>query len=432
MPLSRRKFVQGSLAAGMVIGSATFNKPQRTKAASANEKIRVGVMGLGRGKSLVQTFASSPNAIVEYVCDVDSRRIPASASVANKAGGNTPQQVTDFRKVLDDKSIDAVVIATPDHWHAPMTMLACAAGKHVYCEKPASHNAQEGEWLIESARKHNRVVQLGTQRRSEPSFIEAVGKLHSGAIGKLLLAQGHYYNPRPSIGYGKAAPVPTELDYSLWQGPAPEREYRDNLIHYNWHWLWHWGTAELGNNGVHLIDIARWGLQVEFPQSITCSGGRYRYQDDQETPDTSVTTYEFGDKQIVWQQRSFYKPLPIDKQPEKVTPFELEFHGDAGTITCNRTNWTQYDLDGQVVAAGKHESGDHYHVENFISCIRENKRPNADIEIGVRSTQLCHYGNMAWRTGKTLHLDSTTHKPTDAEAMKYWAREYRRGWEPVV
>lgn len=427
MPLDRRAFVQGSLAAGMVIGSATFNKPVRAKAVSPNEKIVVGVMGLSRGKSLVNTFASSPNAIVEYVCDVDKRRILASTSLTTKVGGNTPQEVTDFRRILDDKKVDALVVAAPDHWHVPATILACNAGKHVYCEKPASHNAQEGEWVIESARKHNRTVQLGTQRRSEPSFIEAIGKLHAGAIGKILQARGSYFNPRPSIGLGKPAPVPAELDFSLWQGPAPEREYRDNLIHYNWHWFWHWGTAELGNNGVHLIDIARWGLNVEHPTTVTCAGGRYRYQDDQETPDTTVTTFDFGGQQIVWEQRSFYRPIPPDQPLHEVT-----FYGETGTLGVGRTKWAIYDLGGKVIEEATHESGDLPHIENFISSIRESKKPNADIEIGVRSTQLCHLGNMAWRTGKTLHIDPKTHKPTDADALALWGREYREGWKPQV
>jgi predicted dehydrogenase len=427
MSLDRRSFVKRSLAAGIVAGSVTFNKPRRTQAVSPNEKIVVGVMGLSRGKSLVGTFAASPNAIVEYVCDVDSRRLAGGASVATDKGGNTPQQVADFRRILDDKKVDALVCAAPDHWHAPATILACNAGKHVYCEKPASHNPQEGEWMVESARKHNRVVQLGTQRRSEPSFIEGIAKLHGGAIGKPLLARGYYFNPRPTIGKGNPAPVPDWLDYSLWQGPAPEREFRDNLIHYNWHWFWHWGTAELGNNGVHLIDIARWGLQVEHPLRVTSAGGRYRYADDQETPDTSITTFDFEGSSICWEGRSFYKPIEADRPPS-----EVAFYGEKGSLVVSRAGWAVYDLGGKLVEENKLAGGDSHHIENFIACIRDGKRPNADIEIGHRSTMLCHLGNIAWRTGKELHLDPTTHKPTDAEALKHWSREYRPGWEPKV
>jgi len=428
MALARRKFLQQSLTAAAVVGAGTFNLPARVRAAGPNDRVRVGVMGLSRGRSLVGTFAASPNATVEYVCDVDTRRLAAATSAAaEKSGGHTPQQITDFRKILDDKSIDALVIAAPDHWHAPATILACNAGKHVYCEKPASHNAQEGEWMVECARKHDRVVQLGTQRRSEPAYVEGIAKLRSGLIGKPFLARAHYFNPRPSIGKGSPAPVPGELDYSMWQGPAPEREYRDNLIHYNWHWFWHWGTAELGNNGVHLIDICRWGLQVEQAQSVSSLGGRYRYDDDQETPDTSMTTFHFGDASISWEQRSFYRPIEADKQTH-----EVAFYGDKGTLVINRGKWQAFDPDGRLLEENAQTGGDHFHVENFIDCMRDGKRPNADIEIGHRSTLLCHLGNISWRTGKTVHLDPQTNKPTDADALALWGREYRPGWQPKV
>lgn len=427
MSLARRKFLQQSLAAGMVVGAATFNKPSRARAAGPNEKLRVGVMGLSRGKSLVGTFAESPNAVVEYVCDVDTRRLGPAASLATEKSGRTPQQVTDFRKILDDKNIGALVCAAPDHWHAPATIMACNADKHVYCEKPASHNPQEGEWMVEVARKRNRTVQLGTQRRSEPAYVEGIAKVHAGLIGKPILARAHYFNPRPSIGVGKPAPVPSELDYSLWQGPAPEREYRDNLIHYNWHWFWHWGTAELGNNGVHLIDICRWGLQVEHARKVACLGGRYRYDDDQETPDTTMTTFDFGDSSISWEQRSFYRPIEEEKNS-----FEVAFYGDKGTLVISRSKWQAFDPAGKLLEEASHAAGDHNHVENFIACIRDGKRPNADIEIGHRSTLLCHLGNIAWRIGKELHLDPATNKPTDPEALALWGREYRPGWEPKV
>lgn len=428
MSLARREFLKQSATAAVVIGAATYNQPSRARAAGPNEKVRVGVMGLSRGKSLVGTFAASPNAEVAYVCDVDAKRLAAGGSYAvEKSGGRTPELVTDFRKILDDKNIDALVIAAPDHWHAPATILACNAGKHVYCEKPASHNPQEGEWQLEAARKHNRTVQLGTQRRSYPAYIEGIAKLHGGLIGKPILARAHYYNPRPSIGVGKPAPVPEGFDYSLWQGPAPEREFRDNYLHYNWHWFWHWGTAELGNNGVHLIDICRWGLQVEHPTKVSCVGGRYRFQDDQQTPDTSMTTYEFGDRSISWEQRSFYKPIEEEKES-----YEVAFYGDKGTLVIGGTKWQAFDPNGKVIEEATYKMGDDPHIENFIACLRDGKRPNADIEIGHRSTMLCHLGNISWRTGKTLHLDPTTHKPTDKDALALWGREYRPGWEPKV
>jgi len=426
MSLHRREFMSRSLAAGMVAGCATFAGYEPARAAGPNEKIRVGVMGLGRGKSLVDTFSKSPNAEVAYLCDVDTRRFQASVSAIEKNGGAAPQQVADVRKILDDPKIDALVIAAPDHWHAPATIMAVNAGKHVYCEKPASHNAQEGEWMVAAARKQNKVVQLGTQRRSMPSYIAGIKALHDGVIGKPLLARANYFNPRPTIKKGSPASVPEWLNYDLWQGPAPEREYRDNVVHYNWHWLWHWGTAELGNNGVHMIDICRWGLGVDYAKHISTGGGRYRYDDDQQTPDTTVTTFDFGDRTICWEQRSFYKPIAEEIK------YEAAFFGEKGTLTLTQTNYKVYDGDGKLTIDEKFTAGDAPHIENFLACIRDGKRPAADIEEGHKSTLLCHLGNIAYRTGKAIEPDPTTHRPTDAEAMKYWGREYRKGWEPKV
>lgn len=427
MSLDRREFLNRSLAAGMVAGCMTYAGYERkSHAASPNEKLRVGVMGLGRGKSLVDTFSQNAGAEVAYLCEVDTRRFAPSLSVIEKNGGKAPQQVADVRKILDDPKIDALVIAAPDHWHAPATIMAVNAGKHVYCEKPASHNAQEGEWMVAAARKHNRTVQLGTQRRSMPAYIAGIKRLHEGAIGKPLLARAYYFNNREATGKVVPAAVPEWLDYDLWQGPAPEREYRDNVVHYKWHWNWHWGTAELGNNGVHMIDICRWGLGVDYAEHISTGGGRYRYEDDQQTPDTTVTTFDFGDRTICWEQRSFYKPI------DNEIKYEAAFYGENGTLTLTQTNFKIYDRNGKVLEDEKFTAGDMPHIENFLSCIRDGKRPAADIEEGHKSTLLCHLGNIAYRTGQSITPDATTHKPTNAEAAKLWGREYRAGWEPKV
>ncbi|MDB6033880.1 MAG: oxidoreductase domain protein, partial [Verrucomicrobiales bacterium] len=282
-------------------------------------------------------------------------------------------------------------------------------------------------WMIQAARKYNRVVQLGTQRRSMQGVQEEIEKMRSGAIGPVHFSRGWYNNSRPSIGHGKAAPVPAWLDYTLWQGPAPQREYHDNLIHYNWHWFWHWGTGELGNNGIHSLDICRWGLGVDYPTRVTSGGGKYRYDDDQETPDTHVVTYDFGDKSLVWEGRSWHR------QGFENSMFGITFYGENGSIIIDGSNYRILDPKGAEVSKHGGPGGDGPHHRNFLDCIRNGKRPNADIEEGHKSTMLCHLGNIAYRTSHTLLLDPKTgHIQDDRKAQALWKRDYRRGWEPKV
>jgi predicted dehydrogenase len=426
--LPRRQFLQTSsvaasaLALGAYAGPAVAQEPK-----SANDKIVVGVMGLGRGASLAAGFAGLPGSEVAYLCDVDSRQLAKAAESISKRQERQAKQVEDMRKILDDKSVDVLVVAAPDHWHAPATILACAAGKHVYVEKPCSHNPREGELAVEASRTHDRVVQMGTQRRSWAGIEQAMEKLHAGAIGKVLFSQAWYNNRRGSIGHGKAAPVPEWLNYELWQGPAPEREYHDNYLHYNWHWFWHWGTGELGNNGVHALDLCRWGLQVEYPTRVTAGGGKYRHDDDQETPDTHNVTYDFDGKSIAWQGLS-WSPHGYEGQM-----FGANFYGEGGTMVLLGNGFTIYDMMNKEVEKGTGAAGDAVHLQDFFTSIREHKLPHADILEGHRSTLLCHLGNIAWRTGRTLHCDPQNgHIQNDEEAMKLWSREYRAGWEPKV
>jgi predicted dehydrogenase len=395
---------------------------------SADEKVVLGIMGLnGRGKDLAQGFAATGGAEIAYLCDVDERAIGKAAAALAGKQEKTPAGVRDFRRVLEDRAVDALVVAAPDHWHGPATILACAAGKHVYVEKPASHNPREGELMVAAARKHGRVVQLGTQRRSMPGVIEAVEKLKAGTIGRVLFARGWYNNTRPSIGHGKPAAVPAWLDYSLWQGPAPEREFRDNRVHYHWHWFWHWGTGELGNNGIHALDVCRWGLGVDYPTRVTAGGGKYRYDDDQETPDTLVVTYDFGDRAITWEGRSWH-PRGFEGNG-----FGIAFYGEQGTMVLDGGGYRVLDMKGMEVSRGSGAGGDGAHLQNFLQCVRSGARPNAEIEEGHKSTLLCHLGNIAWRVGRTLNLDPKTGRITgDGEAAALWRREYRKGWEPKV
>ena len=388
----------------------------------------LGVMGVnGRGMQLAQGFNSGGGAEIAYLCDVDERALARAVKAVSDKQTRVPQGVKDFRRILDDKNVDALIVATPDHWHAPATILACAAGKHVYVEKPASHNAREGEWMVAAARKHQRIVQLGTQRRSYPGVIEAIEKLKGGAVGRVLFSRGWYNNTRASIGHGKAAPAPDWLDYELWQGPAPERPFRDNLVHYNWHWFWHWGTGELGNNGIHALDVCRWGLGVDYPMRVTSGGGKYRFDDDQETPDTQTVTFDFGDKSITWEGRSWH-PRGFEG-----SAFGIAFYGEKGTMVIDGANYTVFDFKGEEIDKGGEKGGDAKHYQNFIECIRSGKKPSADIEEGHKSTLLCHLGNIAWRTGRTLHCDPKDGRILDdAKAQALWGREYRKGWEPKV
>ena len=427
-PTSRRQFLEtSSLAASALALGAYAGTARAQEAKSANDKIVVGVMGLSRGASLASGFATLPGSEVAYLCDVDNRQLAKCAELISKRQERQTKHVDDMRKILDDKSVDVLVVAAPDHWHAPATIMGCAAGKHVYVEKPCSHNPREGELAVEASRKHNRVVQMGTQRRSWVGIQQAMEKLHGGAIGRVLFSQAWYNNRRPSIGHGKAAPVPEWLNYELWQGPAPEREFKDNLVHYNWHWFWHWGTGELGNNGVHALDLSRWGLQVDYPTRVTAGGGKYRHDDDQETPDTHNVTYDFGDKSIAWQGLS-WSPRGFEGEM-----FGVRFHGDGGSMVLTSNGFIIYDMMNKEIEKGSGPASDDLHLQDFLTCIRENKLPNADILEGHQTTLLCHLGNIAWRVGRTLNCDPKNgHIQNDADAMKLWSREYRPGWEPKV
>ena len=424
----RRRFLATTAATGAAL--ATQRIVKASQAAGANEKIVVGVMGVnGRGSGLARTFATQDGAEVAYICDVDERAVEKATAVVAQ-NQRAPKGVGDFRRILDDDSVDALVIAAPDHWHAPATIMAANAGKHVYVEKPCSHNPREGEMMVAAARKNDRVVQLGTQRRSYPKIQEAMQRLHEGVIGEVLFSKSWYNNRRGSIGRGKPAAVPAWLDFDLWQGPAPVKPFQDNVVHYNWHWFWHWGTGELGNNGVHSIDLCRWGLGVDYPTQVTSGGGRYRFDDDQQTPDTHVVTFDFGGKSMNWEGRSWHP------RGSEGSGFGIAFYGEKGTMLLGGGGYTIYDMSsggGKQIENVDGSGGDNLHIGNFLTCIRQEARPNADIEEGHKSTLLCHLGNIAHRTGHTLHCDPSNGRiQDDPEAQALWGREYRPGWEPSV
>ncbi len=421
----RRDFIRRT----SILTAALALTPAALRAANAAaRKVSVAIMGCNnRGMDHISGYLAQSDAEISYICDVDSRAIEKGIAAVEKKTGRRPKGEKDIRKVLEDKSVDAISIAVPDHWHTPATVMACAAGKHVYIEKPGSHDANEAELIVAAARKHKRIVQMGNQRRSWPWVIEAINALHTGEIGKVFFARAWYTNHRPTIGNGKVVPVPDWLDYTLWQGPAPERPYKDNILHYNWHWFWNWGTGELGNNGVHALDLARWGLQIDSPKRVTCGGNRYHFQDDWESPDIYVATFDFGNAGIVWEGQS------CDPRGFEGSGFGVNFYGEKGSMTIAGTDIKVYDINQKLVREVKGDNDKTSHFKNFIEAIRDGKKLNAEIEDGQRSTMLCHLGNIAWRSGHTVNFDPQTKKiAADKEAMKYWSREYRKGWEVHV
>ncbi|WP_168563903.1 Gfo/Idh/MocA family protein [Crateriforma spongiae] len=422
----RRLFLKTGVAAAT---ACAIGRPTRADDVSPNERITIGIMGLnGRGSAIMKGMLASGQVDVAYLCDVDERAMQRAAKIASEKQSLTPKMIGDFRQILDDPSVDALICAAPNHWHSPATIMACGAGKHVYVEKPCSHTPAEGELAIAAARKNDRIVQMGNQRRSWPGIIEAIQKVHQGDIGKTLYSRTWYNNRRQSIGIGKQTDPPAWLDWELWQGPAPRRPFKDNVVHYNWHWHWHWGNGELGNNGVHAIDVARWGLQVDYPIQVTAGGGKYRHDDDQETPDTMMVTYDFpNQKSITWEGLSWSPLGPHDSQ------FGISLHGTEGSIVIRGGGYVQYDMKGQEVAAGSGAAGDQDHFEDFLMGVREHRRTNSDIEGAHKSTLLCHLGNIAYRTSGTLKTNGGNgHLVQNAEAESYWSREYARGWEPKV
>ena len=450
----RRDFIKkmaigsaGFAFGGTVMGGTSFGFSAKSykNIIGANDRIHVATIGLnGRGNSMSGTFASQKNTEVSCVCDVDSRTIPGAIKKIMEAKQiNTPRSQKDCRKVLEDKSIDAIYIATPDHWHAPLTIMGCQAGKHVYVEKPLSHNPREGEIAIAAARKYDRVVQMGAQRRSAPVLTEGIEQLHKGIIGRVYFAKTWYTNNRKPT-FLKPGNIPVELNYDLWQGPAPRVPFKEGLIHYNWHWFWNWGTGEALNNGTHEVDVARWGLGVDFPTRVSSVGGRYQYKDDWETPDIQVITMDYpGRVSLMWENRS--------SNGRKIEGSDrgIIFYGDNGSLDTGGNEYKVYDLSGKLIKEVKSsmkEEGiqgrntaspslglDSLHVMDFLDAIRNNRRPNCDVELGHKSCVAMQLGNIAWRLGRDLKIDPKNgHIIGDTDAQKLWRREYEKGWEPKI
>jgi predicted dehydrogenase len=451
--INRRHFLKQTGAAGIGLSMAGYlgsltnlnaqNNSTALKKIGANDRITAATFGTnGRGLAHVDCLTRLPNVEITYICDVDTRAVAKGLKEVAKRQTNVPQGLGDFRKALADPSLDVVTIATPDHWHTPMAIMALAAGKHVYVEKPCSQNPYECELLLQAVNKYQRVVQMGAQRRSSAAMRQIIPEIHAGLIGKTYFAKGWYDNDRVSIGHGKLTPVPEWLDYELWQGPAPRRAYIDNLIHYNWHWRWLYGTGEALNNGTHEMDVARWALDVTWPTRVSSNGGRYAFQDDWETPDTQIISWDFPEgKTMSWEGRSC-NDYPVEGQSRGTLVY-----GTEGTAFLNGDDYVIYDKKKKIVKQAKGTeivdptntisgSGvgmDTAHVNNFIETVRGRQQLNCPISEGSTSVTLLHLGNIAWRVGRELNCNPANgHILKDKAAMKLWRRQYEPGWEPKV
>ena len=441
---SRRDFIKktATVSSAMAFGGVLpmFNAKSYSRIKGANDRINISVMGVNsRGNSLAQNFAIQNNCDVIHLCDVDTRAITKCLISLKDKQSFTAESFIDFRKSLENKDLDIMVIAAPDHWHAPASLLSMQAGKHVYVEKPCSHNPNEGEILIKAAERYGKVIQMGNQRRSWPNVIEGINALKNGAIGNVYFGKGWYANNRESIGIGKYTVVPDWLNWDLWQGPAPRKNYKDNLIHYNWHWHWHWGTGEALNNGTHMIDLLRWGMGVDYPTKVSSNGGRFRYNDDWETPDTQIINIDFAENlSMTWEGRS------CNGKHSEGSSVGVMFYGEKGSILMNGGNdYTIFDLKNKIVKSVKSTTNidpmntvnpaqnlDVLHIRNMFDAIKNGEELNADIVSGHKSTLLMQLGNIAQRAGRSLNINPENgHIIKDREANKLWQRSYEKGWE---
>lgn len=417
--ITRRDFAKGTMAAGAVM-ALPFSRVR-----GANDAVRMGVAGLrGQGRSHIGSFRDISGVRVVTLCDVDGSILEREVKKFKDRNEKVDAYI-DCRKMLEDKSIDVISIATPDHWHVPLAAHSVVAGKDVYVEKPLSHTIAEGRLLVSLARKHGRIVQHGTQSRSSEGLAEAMAYLQSGKLGKVRMAKAINSQFRGPIGRKADATAPSYVNYDLWLGPAPERPFNPNRFHYNWHWFWDYGTGDAGNDGIHQIDIARWGLGVEMPKAVSCSGGQLFYDDDHETPDTQIATFEYDDAYLMFEMR-LWAGYPHEGHDNGNI-----FYADDGKMSVGRQGWQVTFKDGEAGPGGPRGGGSH--AVNFIKAVR-NRRPsdlNADVEVGHRSATLCHLANIAARVGRRLRFNAKQERFLgDAEANVHLTKRYRKGFEP--
>ena len=437
--VTRRTFLNG-LAAGAAGTALASTARSYGQILGANDRINFAVNGLnGRGHAHLDALKNNEKtARIAYICDPDTTIREKFASDAQQVLGYAPKAEQDFRNALASKDVDAITIATPDHWHTPMAVLGLKAGKHVYVEKPSSQNAREGELIVAAQKKYSKMVQVGDQQRSSDYTIKMIEQIHQGYIGEAYLARAWYANTRGSMGIGKPAPVPATLDWDLWQGPAPRSEYKDNIHPYNWHWLRRYGTGETLNNGTHEVDVCRWALGVDFPLTVSSTGGRYQYKDDWQFYDTLLTDFGYNDKTISWEGRSCQGMRVYGRDRGSM------ICGTKGTVVIDRDGYDVYDWKGKQTdqfrvhstqtlssdTVGRDDMTD-AHFANFIAAIRKGEKLNAPISVGNIAVTMLQLSNIAWEVNRELQVateDGTIQN--DSEAMKLWGREYEKGWAP--
>ena len=439
--MERREFL-GVVAAGAASTTIGLDAKSYRRILGANDRVNAAVIGLnGRASAHLSALKDCTNTAIPWVCDVDAPVMTKFASAVADTFGVAPRQQKDFRKILEDRDVDAITIATPEHWHAPMAIMGLQAGKHVYVEKPCSHNPHEGELLVAAQRKYGKLVQMGNQQRSSAHTIEIIRRIHGGLIGRPYFGKAWYANTRKAMGVGKVVPVPPTLDWDLWQGPAPRRPYKDNVHPYNWHWLWHYGTGETLNNGTHEVDLCRWALGVALPKRVTASGGRYHFTDDWEFYDTLVTSFEYDDRLITWEGMSCQGKQYYGRSRGAT------IHGTTGTVLIDRDGFQVFNLDdkkleefsvrNQAQTTTRDLVGmdtmTTEHFRNFVAAIRTGEKLRAPIDEGNVSVTMLQLSNIAWKNGRALDLaPGTGHILHDPASMALWRREYEKGWELMV
>ena len=438
--VTRREFLDALAvgAAGLAVGTTAKSYGQIL---GSNDRVNFAIIGLNsRAYAHLSSLKANKSAArISHVCDVDGNILRKFADSVRQETGEAPATDQDFRRILELKDVDAITIATPDHWHTPMAIAALQAGKHVYVEKPCSHNPAEGEMLVQAQRKYQKLVQMGTQQRSSAHTIEVVEKIHAGIIGRPYLAKAWYVNLRKSIGTGKKVPVPPQFDWDLWQGPAPRRPYTDNVHPYNWHWFRIYGTGETLNNGTHEVDVCRWALGVDYPVRVATVGGRYHFKDDWEFYDTLVTSFEYEDRMISWEGKSCQGMKYYGRDRGST------IMGTTGSVLIDRDGYEIYDLKGDKTSEFKvgnttsssdligRDSMTDAHFANFIAGIRKGEKLNAPVSIGNIAVTMLQLSNIGWEVNRELSLDAKDGRIRgDPEAMKMWGREYEPGWAPHV